>query len=246
MDWKFTVVTLILFPSCLLPLRMYGKRAREAVQGEQEEIGQMVVTMQETFAGIRVVKSFGREEHQEKSFRRSNRIQFDNAMRIIRSTEAVGPLVEIIAAVGVGMALLYVYSRKPPGGQVHWPDPGIFLLYDPIKTLSRIHITHATLHPGDGGNFRILDSDSDRSDSPDAVDLPSVRAALIELDRRQISLRRVGSDAITVSTCGSSRGRVTPSSARAVRARAPSFRSFCALRSNRGVVTDRRPRSCGR
>ena len=69
MDWKFTVVTMILFPSCLIPLRMYGRRARKAVQGEQQEAGQMVVTMQETFGGIRVVKSFGREEHQEKVLR---------------------------------------------------------------------------------------------------------------------------------------------------------------------------------
>src|SRR5437868_14647779 len=29
MDWKFTVVTLILFPTCLLPLRIYGRRARK-------------------------------------------------------------------------------------------------------------------------------------------------------------------------------------------------------------------------
>ena len=31
MDWKFTLVTLVLFPSCLIPLRLYGKRARKAV-----------------------------------------------------------------------------------------------------------------------------------------------------------------------------------------------------------------------
>src|SRR5881394_1450316 len=30
MDWKFTVVTLILFPSCLVPIRIYGRRARKA------------------------------------------------------------------------------------------------------------------------------------------------------------------------------------------------------------------------
>ncbi|HMF45221.1 MAG TPA: ABC transporter transmembrane domain-containing protein, partial [Candidatus Udaeobacter sp.] len=53
MDWKFTVVTLILFPTCLLPLRIYGRRAKKAVQNEQEGMAQMVVTMQETFAGIR-------------------------------------------------------------------------------------------------------------------------------------------------------------------------------------------------
>ena len=65
MDWKFTVVTLVLFPSCLVPLRYYGRRARRAVESEQEDLGQMVVTMQETFAGIRVIKSFAREGHQD-------------------------------------------------------------------------------------------------------------------------------------------------------------------------------------
>src|SRR5207248_9369909 len=54
MDWRFTLVTLTLFPVCLLPLRIYGRKARQAVMQEQEEMGQMVVTMQETFAGIRV------------------------------------------------------------------------------------------------------------------------------------------------------------------------------------------------
>src|SRR5437762_6071679 len=50
MDWKFTVVTLILFPTCLLPLRVYGRRAKKAVQDEQVGMAQMVVTMQDTFA----------------------------------------------------------------------------------------------------------------------------------------------------------------------------------------------------
>jgi ABC-type multidrug transport system, ATPase and permease components len=29
MDWKFTLITLVLFPTCLLPLRIYGRRARK-------------------------------------------------------------------------------------------------------------------------------------------------------------------------------------------------------------------------
>ena len=67
MDWKFTVVTLILFPTCLLPLRIYGRRAKKGVQNEQEGMAQMVVTMQETFAGIRVIKSFAREAYRRRS-----------------------------------------------------------------------------------------------------------------------------------------------------------------------------------
>ena len=62
MDWKFTIVTLVLFPSCLIPISLFGKRARKAMKHRMEDMGQMVVTMQETFAGIRVVKSFAREE----------------------------------------------------------------------------------------------------------------------------------------------------------------------------------------
>ena len=117
MDWKFTLVTLVLFPTCLIPIRIFGKRARKAVKSEFEDMGQMVVTMQETFAGIRVIKSFTREEHQEKSFRRSNQLQFWAVMRLIKSTEAIGPLVETIAAFGVGFALLYVYAANLSAGR---------------------------------------------------------------------------------------------------------------------------------
>lgn len=196
MDWKFTVVTMILFPSCLIPLRMYGRRARKAVQGEQQEAGQMVVTMQETFGGIRVVKSFGREEHQKKAFERSNRIQFDNAMRIVRSTQAIGPLVEIIAAVGVGMALFYVYLENLPAAKFIALISGIFILYDPIKTLSRIHITLQRSIQATVGIFSMLDSTPTVLDRPDAVALPRSRG-LIELD--DVSFRYEGgiTDAIS-------------------------------------------------
>ncbi len=178
MDWKFTIVTLVLFPSCLIPLSMYGKRARRAVKGEQEEMGQMVVTMQETFAGIRVVKSFAREESQAKSFRRSNRIQFDNMMRITRSTEAISPLVESIAAIGVGFALLYVYFENLPAAKFMALIAGIFLLYEPIKTLSRMHVMMQRSIQATVEIFRILDSESTVEDEPEAIALTSSRGGL--------------------------------------------------------------------
>jgi subfamily B ATP-binding cassette protein MsbA len=172
MDWKFTVVTLILFPICLLPIRIYGRRARNAVQNEQEDMGQMVVTMQETFAGIRVIKSFGREEHQEKSFRRSNQLQFSNMMRMIKSMEAVGPLVETIAAAGVGLALLYVYTVNLSAGRFFGLISGIFVLYEPIKTLSRIHVVMQRSLQATTEVFRILDLEPTVKDPPNAIELP--------------------------------------------------------------------------
>jgi subfamily B ATP-binding cassette protein MsbA len=171
MDWKFTVVTLILFPACLLPIRIYGRRARKAVQSQYEGMGEMLVTMQETFAGIRVIKSFARETHQEKSFKRSNQLQFSQMMRLIRSMEAVGPLVETIAAIGVGMALLYVYAANLSAGRFFGLITGIFLLYDPIKTLSRIHIVMQQSIAATTEIFSILDSEPTVRDAPNAVEL---------------------------------------------------------------------------
>jgi subfamily B ATP-binding cassette protein MsbA len=173
MDWKFTLVTLVLFPACLLPLRIYGQRARKAVQNEQVGMAEMVVTMQETFAGIRVIKSFAREAHQEKDFKRSNQMQFSQMMRIIRSLEAVGPLVETMAAIGVGIALLYVYAANLSVGRFFGLISGIFILYDPIKTLSRIHLVMQRSIAATGSIFAILDSKPTVQDAPNAVALGS-------------------------------------------------------------------------
>jgi ATP-binding cassette, subfamily B, bacterial MsbA len=171
MDWKFTLVTLFLFPTCLIPIRLFGQRARRAVQHEQKGMGQMTVTMQETFAGIRVIKSFAREEHQEKSFTKSTRQQFNNSMRMVKSMEAVGPLVETIASIGVGLALFYVYAANLPAGQFLGLIAGIFILYEPVKTLSKLHIVMQRSIGATTKIFALLDSEPSVQDAPDAVDL---------------------------------------------------------------------------
>src|SRR6266513_552811 len=173
MDWKFTLVTLVLFPMCLLPLRIYGRRARKAVQNEQAGMAEMVVTMQETFAGIRVIKSFAREAHQEKEFKRSNQMQFSQMMRIIRSMEATGPLVETIAALGIGLALLYVYAANLSAGRFFGLISGIFILYDPIKTLSKLQIVMQQSITATTAIFALLDTEPTVRDSPDATKLTS-------------------------------------------------------------------------
>ena len=173
MDWKFTLATLILFPCCIVPIQIFGRRARQAVQSQQEDMGQMVVTMQETFAGIRVVKSFAREAHQVKRFSRSTMLQFRNAMRIIKSIEMTGPLIEILAAMGVGLALLYVYVANLSAGRFFALIGGIFILYDPVKTLSKIHVVLQRSIAATIGIFGILDTPSAIQDRPDAQNLDS-------------------------------------------------------------------------
>jgi len=152
-------------------------------------MGEMVVTMQETFAGIRVIKSFAREAHQENAFKRSNQMQFSQVMRMIRSMEAVGPLVETIAAIGVGMALLYVYAANLSAGRFFGLISGIFILYDPIKTLSKIHIVMQRSIAATTEIFSILDSEPAVLDAPNAVALPSSQG---RIDFENVRFRYAG------------------------------------------------------
>jgi subfamily B ATP-binding cassette protein MsbA len=181
MDWKFTLVSLILFPICIVPIRIFGRRARQGVQLDQRGSGLMSVTMQESFAGIRVIKSFGREEQQEKAFRRSSQLSFSNTMRVVKATEAVGPFVEIIASAGVGLALFYVYAANLSAGRFLGLISGIFILYEPIKTLSKLHIVMQRSLGATSQIFSILDSVPTVQDAPDATELVSSRGD-IEFD----------------------------------------------------------------
>jgi subfamily B ATP-binding cassette protein MsbA len=195
MDWKFTLVALVLFPICLVPIQLFGKRARKAVKTEYEDMGQMVVTMQETFAGIRVIKSFAREAHQEKSFKRSNQLQFWAVMRLIRAQEAVSPLVETIAACGVGLALAYVYLGNLSAGRFFGLLSGIFILYEPVKTLSKIHIVMQRSITASTEIFRILDSTPTVQDTPGAIALPPSKG-LLEFQNVTFRYANTSTDAI--------------------------------------------------
>jgi len=186
MDWKFTIVSLVLFPICIVPIRIFGKRARAATQREQRGGVLMSVTMQESFAGIRVIKSFAREDQQEKAFRRGSQQSFSQAMRTIKATEAVGPLVEIIASIGVGLALWYVYATNLSAGRFFGLIAGIFIIYDPIKTLSKLHIVMQRSLGATTAIFAILDSVPPVRDAADAVDLPASRG---QIDLENVTFR---------------------------------------------------------
>jgi ATP-binding cassette, subfamily B, bacterial MsbA len=178
LDWKFTVVSLILFPTCILPIRYFGRRARQAVQREQKGGVLMTVTMHESFSGIRIIKSFAREQQQERLFRRGAQQSFSQTMRMVKATEAVGPLIEIIASIGVGLALWYVYAAHLTAGRFFGLITGIFIIYDPIKTLSKLHIVMQRSLGATTAIFAILDSTPTVQDAVNAIEMASSRGQI--------------------------------------------------------------------
>ena len=180
-DWKFSVVALVLFPACIAPVAVYGKRIRRAGRAEQELAGEMNVILQESFSGIRVIKSFAREKLMMGLFDRAALKQFQNSMRVHKNTEITTPLVEVVAAVGVGMALFYVYWAQLSAAKFLALMAGIFLLYEPVKALSRIHLLLQKCLAATTSIFELMRQPRSIEDAPDAVVLDGCRGE-IEFD----------------------------------------------------------------
>ncbi len=178
LDWKFALISLCLFPLCLLPVIYYGKKIRNEGSGEEDSASAMMVILQESFAGIRVIKSLARERHQVGEFKVSNVKQFHQSFRTRQSLEAVGPLVEAVSAVAAGLTIFYVWYSGISASTFLAMLAGLFMLYDPVKKLSRIHLTMQRTFGATGKIFEILQQKPAVEDRPDAITLENVNGTL--------------------------------------------------------------------
>ncbi|MEO7932309.1 MAG: ABC transporter ATP-binding protein [Chthoniobacterales bacterium] len=177
-DWKFTLISLCLFPLCLLPVLHYGRRVRKGGGTEEDSASGMMVILQESFAGIRVIKSLARERHQIEKFAESNLEQFHQSFRIRQTVEAVGPMVESVSAIGAGVTIFYVWYSGISVATFISMLMGLFLLYDPMKKLSRIHVTMQRTFGATAKIFDILDSKPLVLDRPNAVAISHAKGHL--------------------------------------------------------------------
>ncbi|MBE2180986.1 MAG: ABC transporter ATP-binding protein [Chthoniobacterales bacterium] len=178
-DWKFSLTTLVLFPICIIPVAVHGRKVRKAGKAEEQLAGEMNVILQETFSGIRVIKSFAREKFMLKSFEEATVRQFKNSLRVKKSTELTTPLVEVVAAVGVGLALFYVYAAELSAAKFLALMAGIFLLYEPVKALSRIHLQLQKCLAATISIFELMRRPPAIVDTPGAVKLDFCRGEIV-------------------------------------------------------------------
>jgi len=188
-DWRFSLTTLVLFPICIIPVVVFGKKIRRAGQAEENEAGAMAVILQETFAGVRVIKSFARENYQVEQFRTSSTLQCRNSMRVRKSMEMVGPIIESVSAFGVVLALLYVYYFDVSIGQLAALLAGIFMLYNPVKALSRIPMQMQKCLASATNIFQILETVPSVQDVPGAETLTRCQGT-ISLENLRFSYGR--------------------------------------------------------
>ncbi len=175
---KFTLFSLILFPVCLVPITIFGKRVRRGGADEEQGTGVMMTVLHEALTGIRVVKALSREKDEIRDFREASENQFRIAIRVRKAIEAMTPTIETISAVGVGMALIYVWAAEIDAGHFLGLMAGMFMLYDPVKKLSRIHMMIQKALGATQRIFKLMETQPTVADAADAKQLGPVRGEI--------------------------------------------------------------------
>lgn len=141
LDWKFSLGALVLFPVCVVPITIYGRKVRRASKRTQENLAELAGILHENFTGVRVVRAFSMEQHEIGKFNENTNGLMRQSLKVVRATEILGPLIECLSACGVGMVFLYAYSSGMTMDKFIALGLGMVFLYQPAKKLSKVHLT---------------------------------------------------------------------------------------------------------
>ncbi|MFT5466684.1 MAG: subfamily B ATP-binding cassette protein MsbA [Verrucomicrobiales bacterium] len=178
LDPLYTFAALVVFPFCILPVLMIAKKVRKAGGREEEEASTLMVTMQETFSGIKVVKSHAREEYERERFNAADRKMLANIMRWRKAMEIVGPLVETVASVGIAGGLVYAKMTNMSATEFILLNMALMSMYPHAKALSRVQIQLQKCLIATTKVFAFMDAKPDIEDAEDAVELKDVKGRI--------------------------------------------------------------------
>ncbi len=160
---RLTLVSIIVLPICMGPIIIYGRKVRKSAKAMQGHMSDLTNLMHESFTGNRIIKAYNMEEAILKLFRETTQKYVNHIMRVIRANEIPSQLTEFLGAVGVALVLLYVAfvaeGTRTPGEFVSFLL-SIVLMYQPIKSLTKLHNQMAQAAAASHRVFELLDTKS--------------------------------------------------------------------------------------
>jgi subfamily B ATP-binding cassette protein MsbA len=138
-DAKLTLIAMLVFPVSLIPIIIYSRKVRKSSAVIQDSYSELSTVMHESFTGNRIIKAYNLEEKAVQQFKDVSQRFISHRMRVVRSEEIPGPLIEFFASIGVALLFIY-FAFQPSSHAVKFIQfaLGVFLVYRPIKNIIRL------------------------------------------------------------------------------------------------------------
>jgi len=186
-NWRLTAMVLVIFPVVTLVARAYSRSLRPLSTQVQDLSAESSAISEEAISGIRVVKSFGREDFETSKYVAAARSLFNTSLKLARIRATFGPLIGLMFFFAL-VAILWFGSQEVAAGRLTAGDLVAFLLYGGTVAggVSSIASTLTQFNEAVGATqrlFEILDT------RPSVQDKPGARA--ITTTQGQISFDNV-------------------------------------------------------
>jgi len=194
LDPTLAAFSLVGLPLSVYPLWRFGRKVRRYSRAGQAQTGGLTALLQESILGHRVVQSFGREAHEQRRFEDENARLTSTWEKAETYAALAFPTTEVCASAAIALVVVYgglsVITGTRQQGDFLAFITGMFLLYDPLKNLGRVHSTIQMGVAAGGRLFDLLDARPDIVDGPGAVEFgggdPAVRT---RIEYRDVSFR---------------------------------------------------------
>ena len=161
MDWRLALAGCVALPVIAWPIRHFGRRLRHAARSSLDSLGELTASAQESLTGVRTVQAFGAEAQRSEAFAELNEEQYRLILRRTLAQLLPGPIIELVAAVGVGLVLAWggqrVFAGELLPGELIAFLVAMGLMNLPLKGLSEINSLTQRALAGAERLFVVLD-----------------------------------------------------------------------------------------
>ena len=173
---KLTLLALAVGPLLVAVASRSGRRTNPVLIDSQQKVAELTQTAEESIAGIRVVKAFGREDDQSERFSVRGEAAFTRSMDANRLQSFYQPLMGFLPTLGLAAVLAYggvlVIDKALTIGQFVQFYLYIAMLIWPFRSIGML-ISQAQRATAAGTRiFEILDAEAHVVEPPDARALP--------------------------------------------------------------------------
>src|SRR5262249_12269762 len=181
-NWQLTILALLPAPLVSLSVRHFGKRIHDLTDESQGKLADLSARVQESLAGIRVVKAFVQEKHEIAEFEFANQALVAKNSQLIRVQSIFYPTMELMIGLAV-VVVIWVGGRQVIQGAITLGDFVAFNVYLGRLTWPMIALGWVVnlLERGRASMERlnyILDNGPEVKDEPDALTDFEVQGAI--------------------------------------------------------------------
>ncbi|HDQ41506.1 MAG TPA: ABC transporter ATP-binding protein [Desulfonatronum sp.] len=135
----FVLGMLLLIPVCILPVRIVGKKLLHRAHLFLAQTADLTSILNENLTASKEVRAFNLEKREITKFEEAVRKLFSWSMKVVKYSHILSPTIEIIASFGVAATVFYAASKGISLEQILPLLFALYMSYEPVKKLGRIH-----------------------------------------------------------------------------------------------------------